>query len=127
MDAVEINPESATQLENALSLGHRKNSATISPLRKLLIATRVTLDPSTWLCPVNKTRQHLVSLHQSKKKQLHDDLLELVKDHMSSKAAKKLKLLSEWLESRNGQPYTVIVDGANVKVGERIQSMVKAF
>mmetsp|Transcript_6199 Transcript_6199/g.11077 ORF Transcript_6199/g.11077 Transcript_6199/m.11077 type:complete len:571 (+) Transcript_6199:132-1844(+) len=128
-EALEITPECATQLQKALlssASAHSTIAATsISSMEKQLpptqipakhnelVASRVDLDPSTWICPVTETQQHLVSLDPIKKKQLHDDLLELVKDHMSSKAANKLKDFSDWLESRKGQPFSAIVGKGN--------------
>jgi len=110
-EATEITPECAMQFQNALSHGFKcsksvsKKSSTInSKSRKVpakhdeLIACRVELDPSTWVCPVTGTQQHIASLSPAQKKALHDDLFQSVKDYKSLEEANKLNQFSQWLE-----------------------------
>ena len=98
-----------------------------------LVACRVLLDRSTGVCEVTGAQQQLILLEPEQRKQLHNDLIDLagnqytnymkdidlVRDkHAASdsanKATEQLQKFSDWLNTREGEPYTAIVDGANV-------------
>lgn len=90
-----------------------------------LVANRVLLDRSSGICPVTKSQQRLIVLEPDQRKQLHDDLLELSKVQLANfagkkegesteRAAEQLQIFSNWLNTREGEPFTAIVDGANI-------------
>ena len=93
--------------------------------RNELVASRVLLDRSTGICPVTEAHQRLILLESDQRKQLHDDLLVLAKEQYANflgkkkedaaeKATQELKKFADWLDTREGEPFTAIVDGANV-------------
>ena len=98
-----------------------------------VVACRVLLNRSTGVCEVTGAQQQLILLGPDQRKQLHNDLIDLagnqytnymkdidlVRDkHAASdsanKASEQLQKFSDWLNTREGEPYTAIVDGANV-------------
>jgi len=93
--------------------------------RNELVASRVILDRSTGICPVTNAHQRLILLEPEQRKQLHDELLELSREQYANytrdesknsgeRAAQELRKFADWLDTREGEPYTAIVDGANV-------------
>jgi hypothetical protein len=90
-----------------------------------LVASRISLDRSTGLCPVTQAQQRLIILEPEQRTQLHNDLLKLSTeqsakfagrkaDDSPTRAQEQLQLFSNWLDQRQGEPFTAIVDGANV-------------
>jgi len=99
-----------------------------------LVADRVSIDKDTAKCPATGTTLRLIVLEQSQRVHVHDTLLEMAreksKEYTSKLAAKGratkdaaekaeqatqiLTEFSQWLDNREGKPYTAIVDGANV-------------
>lgn len=100
-----------------------------------LVASRVTITANSMSCPRTNTKLRLIDLETKQKEHMHATLLKMAdtqfeaydaklqsKGHISSKAsnmeenyaAKHLKNFSDWLDTREGNPFTVIVDGANV-------------
>ena len=85
-----------------------------------LAACRISLDRSTGVCPVTNAQQRLIILEPSQRKQLHDDLLNLSTEQSAKFAGRKvydsptrareqLQLFSDWLDEREGKPFTAIV------------------
>jgi pentatricopeptide repeat protein len=100
-----------------------------------LVASRVTITANSMSCPRTNTKLRLIDLETNQKERMHATLLKMAdtqfeaydamlqsKGHKSSKAsnmeenyaAKHLKSFADWLDKREGKPFTVIVDGANV-------------
>jgi len=115
------------------------NSSTMTPMTTLcnnttLVANRVIIDKTTAKCPATSTTLRLIVLEQSQRIHVHDTLLEMAREksiEYTAKLASKgrstkdnaqkaqqatqiIKEFSEWLDAREGRPYTAIVDGANV-------------
>ncbi|CAB9509235.1 expressed unknown protein [Seminavis robusta] len=76
-----------------------------------LIADRVTIDPSTGLCIRSGARLRQIVLNKSQKTQLKDSLL---KRMGSKRAIEAMSSFCDWLSTREGRPFTVIVDAANI-------------
>ena len=100
----------------------------------MLVANRVSVDNDSAKCPATGATLRLIVLEQSQRIHVHDTLLDMARgksmDYTAKLAAKGratkgnaekaematkiLKEFSEWLDTREGKPYTAIVDGANV-------------
>ena len=72
-----------------------------------------------------KAQQRLIILEENQRAQLHDDLLNLSTEQFAKFAGKKshdspnrareqLQQFSGWLNKREGEPFTAILDGANI-------------
>ncbi|KAL9189460.1 hypothetical protein ACHAXT_009135 [Thalassiosira profunda] len=159
-DALEITSASARRMYNALAIGFKEfrgedsgdDEETIAstleevhplmsmPLttqsarRNEVVASRVSLDRSTGICPATGCQQRLIVLEPDQRKQLHDDLLDLSVEQFAQFAGKRLEdspesakeqllKFSNWLDEREGEPFTAIIDGANV--GYYMQSFEK--
>lgn len=101
---------------------------------EVLVANRVVVDHDTGKCPATDATLQLIVLEPEQRVHVHDTLLEMAReksmdytaklaskgrvthDHVekSELATQILKDFSDWLDSREGRPYTAIVDGANV-------------
>jgi len=100
-----------------------------------LVANRVTIEPKSTLCPRTKAQLRLILLEDSQRSKVLDMLLDMAdtqfeayenklqqKGNKSSKAnppeenyaGKHLEGFANWLDNREGKPFTAIVDGANV-------------
>jgi hypothetical protein len=98
-----------------------------------LVACKVLLDRSTGVCEVTGSQQQLILLEPEQRRQLHDDLIDLARSQYTNwtknidkkrdkhaamdpanQAAEQLQKFSDWLNNREGDPFTAIVDGANV-------------
>ena len=123
----EISSSSAIKLHNTIisSLKELGPSESGIPVRDVpamnaeVLACRVQIDPSTWICPVTNAQLISSGLEPSMRKQLHDDIIDLGRKISGSKKKKaaavaELKKFSDWMNNRTGQPITVIIDGANV-------------
>ncbi len=106
-----------------------------------LVACRVTIEQNNITCPRTNVRLRLILLEQQQKKRVYDTLLQMAdtqfeahenmlnqkqqKNYKGKKAfkpsaqeenfaRKHLESFAGWLDSREGKPFTAIVDGANV-------------
>eukprot|EP00550_Attheya_septentrionalis_P003180 CAMPEP_0198286026 /NCGR_PEP_ID=MMETSP1449-20131203/5206_1 /TAXON_ID=420275 /ORGANISM="Attheya septentrionalis, Strain CCMP2084" /LENGTH=776 /DNA_ID=CAMNT_0043983645 /DNA_START=235 /DNA_END=2565 /DNA_ORIENTATION=+ len=140
-DILEINSDCAQQLTNSLFEGQnqQKKSDLEDPNGQLakegeLVASRVAINSKTALCPRTGIRLRLIILEKLQRKQVHDGLLKMAAaqyeefviklktKHKQMKndvldpeyGARELSLFSQWLDEREGEPFTAIVDGANV-------------
>lgn len=94
-------------------------------------ADRVKIDPTTGLCPKSGIKLRLIHLSDAMKTQLAQRLLSMANDTYekfqekvmpTANAPIRRKVLPEdhlesffnWLNERNGPPFTTIIDGANV-------------
>eukprot|EP00986_Skeletonema_menzelii_P007083 scaffold2736_cov212-Skeletonema_menzelii.AAC.3 len=148
-DVLEISSASASRLHNALAVGFKgrpeNNLKEMHPLASMpvsrqpaesneVVACRISLDRSSGICPVTNAQQRLLVLEPSQRRQLHDDLLSLSRDQFvkfagkredesPERAAEELQKFSDWLDDRDGEPFTAILDGANI--GYYMQSFDK--
>lgn len=140
-DVLEISSASASRLHNALAIGFKEqpkknNLKEMHPLasmplsqkpagRNELVACKIALDRSNGICPVTNAQQRLIVLEPPQRRQLHDDLLKLSREQFAKyvgrredesidKATEELQKFSDWLDERDGEPFTAIVDGANI-------------
>jgi len=97
-----------------------------------LVVDRVCVDEETAICPRTNATLRLIALDKAQRSQLHDTLEEMansqyaeydeklkqrkqiVEENDEGYAAKQLRNFAEWIDGRDGDPYTAIVDGANV-------------
>lgn len=97
-----------------------------------LVASRVLVDGSTASCPRTGARLRLVALDDEQRGHVHDTLLGMANDQYEAYSAKlaarnhdieevnddyasrHLRRFAEWLDEREGEPFTAVVDGANV-------------
>lgn len=99
-----------------------------------IVADRVSVDKDTAKCLATNATLRLIVLEESERVHVHDTLIEMARvksiDYTSKLAAKGrttrdnaeqaelatqiLKDFSDWLENREGRPYTAIIDGPNV-------------
>eukprot|EP00980_Cylindrotheca_fusiformis_P001717 scaffold388_cov114-Cylindrotheca_fusiformis.AAC.26 len=82
-----------------------------------LVVSRVSLDEQNGRCPRTGTQLRLIGLDTAQKKQLQDGLIHLSTVSHDEKASKKntkaemeLRRFGEWLDTRNGGPFTAIVE-----------------
>eukprot|EP00571_Detonula_confervacea_P017315 CAMPEP_0172298480 /NCGR_PEP_ID=MMETSP1058-20130122/1116_1 /TAXON_ID=83371 /ORGANISM="Detonula confervacea, Strain CCMP 353" /LENGTH=981 /DNA_ID=CAMNT_0013007755 /DNA_START=554 /DNA_END=3496 /DNA_ORIENTATION=- len=156
-DALEITSASARRLYNSLAIGFQSESnfdnenTIVSTLKEVhplvsmpltnqptksdeVVASKVSLNRSTGICPVTNAQQRLIILEPDQRQQLHDDLLSLSTEQFAKFAGRKssdspdrareqLQFFSDWLAKRQGEPFTAIVDGANI--GYYMQSFDK--
>lgn len=102
---------------------------------RTLVADRVAIDAATARCTATGTTLRLIVLEPSQRKHVHDTLLDMAAEksreytarlaargrstrdnaEKAEAATRILREFSEWMDGRDGEePYTVIVDGANV-------------
>lgn len=101
---------------------------------KALVANRVVVDKDSAICPATNTTLRLIVLEQSQRVHVHDTLIEMAREksmeytarlatkgrstkdnvEKAERATQILKEFSEWMDAREGKPYTAIVDGANI-------------
>lgn len=99
-----------------------------------LVIGRVPVDENTAICPRTHAKLRLLRLEEEQRKEVHDTLLEMAaaqydefreklesrfKNRMedmegSDFAVRELSRFSSWLDEREGEPFTAIVDGPNV-------------
>ena len=99
-----------------------------------LVANRITIDSNSTICSRTQAKLRLILLEESQKQHVHDTLLEMAdtqfeahesklqkKGNKPSKASteenyagKQIEGFANWLNDREGDPFTAIVDGANV-------------
>lgn len=97
-----------------------------------LVANRVTIDADSTVCNRTKAELRLILLEENQRQQVHDTLLEMADMQFEAYeaklqrkgnqppamednyAGKHLEGFANWLNNREGKPFTAIVDGANV-------------
>ena len=99
-----------------------------------VVANRITIDSNSTICSRTNAKLRLILLEESQRQHVHDTLLEMAdtqfeahesklqkKGNKPSKASteenyagKHLEGFADWLINREGEPFTAIVDGANV-------------
>lgn len=98
-----------------------------------LILSRVKIDEKTAICPRTRATLRLIMLEEHDKREFHDGLLRLSSEQFQTFVSNsknfnaklsaeegedyaKISLMkfADWLDSREGKPFTAIVDGANV-------------
>jgi len=99
-----------------------------------LVAHRVAIDNATARCPATRAALRLITIEDSQRRHVHDTLLVMAREksieytarlaakgrstadnaEKAEQATRMLAEFSEWLDARDGEPYTAIVDGANV-------------
>lgn len=97
-----------------------------------VVADRVLVDESTAACPLTGARLRLIVLEDDQRQSVHDTLLGMANDQYEAYSAKlvarnhdietvkdgyaseHLRRFAEWLDEREGKPFTAVVDGANV-------------
>ena len=112
--AVEIEPMSMLQTNNNSANDHE------------LIVSRSTVDATSAHCLRSNVTLRLLKLDQPQKERLHQGLLEVAKEAFmdfnkarkvtkkdSQRAADCLQQFSEWMNKREGKPFTAVIDGAN--------------
>ena len=102
-------------------------------LRRGPLVGRVSIDPSSGTCPLTDVKLRLISLNEDQRDHVKQTLFDMsVTQHEefteklrtkgektggrgdSARAREKLQEFVEWLENRDGPPFTAIVDGPNV-------------
>lgn len=140
-DVLEISSTSARRLHNAfvssssdLMLTGAKELPSLASMPpcdrkaedKELIVSRTLLNSTSARCPVSDASLRLIKLDKEQRKRLHDELIELSIDQYmefnkrrnateegSQIAAVELNKFAEWLNTREGKPFTAVIDGAN--------------
>lgn len=136
--SIEITSASAKRLYNAFQRGFqggdsKKSLKQLHLLESLqvenelaepdeLIVSRVQLDKSTGKCPRSGAQLRLINLDAIQKKQFQEALLYLVSSSYKERhrnatktdVGERLSKFGEWLQNRNGEPFTAIIDGPNV-------------
>jgi hypothetical protein len=130
-------PESATKrLYNALGVGVPNAGLNEEGLASLnlvqdkasdeeLFASRVYINPATGLCPRSGVKLRLIHLQEKEKRSLVEKVLKLAvsvqgrfeeagKFSNRRRSDEHLVNFCSWLDQRQGRPFTIFVDGANV-------------
>lgn len=135
---IEISSASAKRLYNAFQRGFQGNDPKMN-LKHLhlleslqmnnelaepdeLIVSRVRLDEFTGKCPRSGAQLRLINLDPTQKRSFQKALLYLVSSSYQERhrnatktdVAEKLNRFGEWLQTRNGKPFTAIIDGPNI-------------
>lgn len=138
-DVLEVSSASARRLYNALAIGFKdehmarnlKEMHSLAGMAHLnksasaneLVASRVTVDEKTAICPRTGATLRLIMLEQDEKSKLKLSLQELASIELvkfskgkadSKRAVEELDHFADWLDTQTGKPFTAIVDGANV-------------
>ena len=104
----EISQHSAIHLHNVLSKEHQSTSPEWKPSQDVpirhamanneneLLAYRVQIDPSTWICKATNIQLHTQSLDGAQREQLYDDIMDLGQNQ--STLVKELRKFSDWME-----------------------------
>lgn len=133
-----LNPSAQKAGRNLYHVPFDCDMAPLSTLSKAdeLVANRVRLGTNSTSCPRTNATLRLIQLDEDQRKHVHDTLLEMA-DHQfevyqakMQQKSKKAKTASDplednyakkhiegfakWLNEREGNPFTSIVDGANV-------------
>jgi len=102
------------------------NNQTVTP--EEIILDRVTIDSTTGKCPRSNIKLRLILLDDENRRKFHDGLLKMsgvtyqqytddhgfsLKDEAEGHAEKELRKFAQFLDERQGEPFTAIIDGAN--------------
>ncbi|CAJ1942526.1 unnamed protein product [Cylindrotheca closterium] len=93
-----------------------------------LVVGRTKIDLETALCPATGAKLRLINLDEEQRQHVHDTLIEMAElqfleftknrkhpvDENGNKGLEELTKFSEWLDNREGEPFTVVVDGPNI-------------
>lgn len=139
-EVTEVPESSGKKLYNGLARGspksNLKETSPLAPLRVTddrappneLLACRVHIDPATGVCPRTGVTLRLIQLEDSQKEKLLYGLMSLATSQQSKFLEKKksqrnrqlppahqnLMRFYQWLDQRDGEPFTTLIDGANV-------------
>ncbi|GKY97322.1 hypothetical protein MPSEU_000690600 [Mayamaea pseudoterrestris] len=140
MDVTEIPAGSAKRLYNALATGmpqyHLQPITSFAPLpivsepaiAEELVVNRVRIDPSSGQCLRTGVKLRLIRLEEDESSRLKEGIMRLArttqvkfqenwkegKTQMKARADEDLENFFQLLDKREGDPFTCIVDGANV-------------
>ncbi|KAG7360143.1 protein-only RNase P [Nitzschia inconspicua] len=138
LNSIEISSASAKLLYNSFQRGFEgsDNASNLKPMNMFesfqtlldpaepneLIVSRVRIDESSGTCSRSGSKLRLIGLDDDQKRQFKDGLLHLVASSYEERHKKKdggqvateLRLFGEWLQDREGPPFTAIIDGPNV-------------
>jgi len=98
---------------------------------KELVVSRILIDSTNATCPRTSAQLRLIMLEEYQKKEFHDALLRLSAQQFQTfvnsnsnfdpslnesdeYAEEQLTKFADWLDNRKGDPFTAIIDGANV-------------
>jgi hypothetical protein len=101
---------------------------------KTLVASRVSIDHDTGRCPATNSTLRLIVLEESQRWHVHDTLIDMARvksieytsrlaargrvpldaAEQAEQATQIISNFSNWLDVREGRPYTAIIDGPNV-------------
>ena len=134
-DVLEITSASARRLYSAFELSSRgtpQQLHTLHPLAPVqlsldaagpeeIVASRVTVNQSTGQCPCTKATLRLINLDSEQRARLREGLINIAKAEFKSfnqssdgdKAGLALESFADWLDQREGAPFTAIIDGPN--------------
>jgi hypothetical protein len=130
-------PESSTKrLYNALALGFPGSGLTDTAVHSLkltdtkvkgneLFASRVRINQFQGLCPRSGVKLRLIHLSDEEKDKMVDKVLVMAREeqhryheksrHWNGKDSDDhVKKFYNWLDQREGRPFTILIDGANV-------------
>jgi pentatricopeptide repeat protein len=138
-EVFEIAEPSAKRLYNAIASGfpdsglseagfHSSLNEPKLATKDELLASRVRIDLSTGICPLSGVKLQLIQLTEDEKTKLIQGILSLAKSeydrfHEKHKrwkssgqdsADENLIKYYNWLDQREGDPFTILIDGANV-------------
>jgi Zc3h12a-like Ribonuclease NYN domain len=133
----EIPESSAKRLYNALASGFPDSGLTEAAVHSLkltnekanddeLFASRVRINQSTGFCPRSGIKLRLITLRDDEKKKLVEKVLVMAQSEQSKfqernnygygrkSSEEQLFNFYKWLDQREGRPFTIFIDGANV-------------
>ena len=139
-EIIEVPETAGKKLYNSLARGFPGSNLTettsLAPLRITnvdavsddLFAGRVRVEPTTGVCPRTGVKLRLVHLTESQREKLVSSLMSLATSRQSRYEEKRaephgsigvpahenLMEFYQWLDQRDGEPFTTLVDGANV-------------
>jgi len=128
-DVLEISSKSAEALQIGFAYGFHASGDVDG-----LYCGRVTIDENTAKCPVTKATLRLITLEPEQRNHVRDTLIKMAREKSleytakltakgrgprdeAEKAEESTRMLAEFskrLDTREGKPFTAIVDGANV-------------
>ena len=132
----EIPAASAKRLYNAMASGFAGSELNETAIHSLkintaraqsneLLASRVLIDPREGVCPRSGVKLRLIQLSEDDKRKLVDQVLQKasLEQYRAPESKSGLTIRKDvnpllnfynWLDQREGRPFTVLVDGANV-------------
>jgi len=142
-NVLEITPECALLLQRSFLAGFGVGTKTLDEEESLaictdtggdtaLVADRILVNETTAVCSTTGAHLRLIKLEGGQRQSVHDALLQMANmqyevfsaklEAMNQKvetvadnyAAEHLSSFAKWLDEREGDPFTAVVDGANV-------------